>query len=482
MNQPYAKAVWLRGRLPGPAAICALLSVLLFSVQTVMMNAMLAYAGGFGGACLLSVLFTAVYAFAVFAYAQLEKPDSGMMLFTGLVMAVLMLARTAMLDYQTADYSSFLSLWTQVFREGGFHTLAENVGDYNLIYQYLLLIIAKSPVKDLYLIKYFTVIFDFLLALVMMRAAGLYAGREARTPALLITLALPTVLIDGACWGQCDPVYVFFIIMSLYMLETDRPYRSAVSLAVAFAFKLQTIFFFPIVLLGLIHKRFNWKHALAFFAAYLVTMIPALIAGRTFLDAISVYANQSMGQYYDRLTYNAPNLYLFFPMMMFDASQEFTWMRYVADIDGQAKNAYLHDALMPQLQHAALYACIVLTLIVVVYWLIHYREVMSDMTLDLALFFAIFLPFVMPKIHERYFFLADMLSVLYAFRYKNRRFVPVLVITASLMCYMPYITRQRPIDERWLALMMLGALVVVSRDLLAKMRANRAMLKGGAAL
>ena len=482
MNQPYAKAAWLRGRLPGPAAICALLSVLLFAVQAVMMNTMLAYAGGLSGACLLSALFTAVFAFAAFAYAQLEKPDSGMMLFTGLVMAVLMLARTAMLDYQTADYLSFLAGWTQVFREGGFHTLAENVGDYNLIYQYLLLIISKTPIKDLYLIKYFSVIFDFLLALVMMRAAGLYAGRQARTPALLVTLALPTVLIDGACWGQCDPVYVFFIVMSLYMLETDRPYRSAISLAIAFAFKLQTIFFFPIVLLGLLHKRFNLKHALAFFAAYVVTMIPAMVAGRSFVDAISVYANQSMGQYYDRLTYNAPNLYLFFPMMMFDASQEFTWMRYVADIDGQAKNTYLHDALMPQLQHAALYACIILTLIVVVYWLIHYREVTTDMTLDMALFFAIFLPFVMPKIHERYFFLADMLAVLYAFRYKNRRFVPVLVITASLMCYMPYITRQRPIDERWLALMMLAALVIVSRDLLHKMRKNRAMLKGGAAL
>lgn len=482
MNQPYAKAAWLRGRLPGPAAVCALLTLALFAVQTAMMHAMLAYAGGFWGACLLSALFTAVYAFAVFAYAGICKPDSGVMLFTGLVMAVLMLARTAMLDYQTADYVSFLSLWTQVFREGGFHTLAENVGDYNLIYQYLLLLIAKAPVKDLYLIKLVTVVFDYLLALAMMCAAGLYGGREMRTPALLVTLALPTVLIDGACWGQCDPVYVFFIVLSLYMLETDRPYRSAIALAVAFAFKLQTIFFFPIVLLGLIHKRFNWKHALAFFAAYLVTMLPALIAGRPFMDALSVYANQSMGQYYDRLTYNAPNLYLFFPMMMFDASQEFTWMRYVADIDGQTSNAYLQDALMPQLQHAALYACILLTLSVVAYWLIHRREVTEDMTLDMALFFAIFLPFVMPKIHERYFFLADMLSVLYAFRYRNRRFVPVLVVTASLMCYMPYITRQRPIDERWLALMMLGALVVVSRDLLTRMRANRAMLKGGAAL
>ena len=214
MNQLYAKAAWLRGRLPGPAAVCALLTLALFAVQTAMMHALLAYVGGFFGACLLSALFTAVYAFAVFAYARICRPDSGVMLFTGLVMAVLMLARTAMLDYQTADYVSFLSLWTQVFREGGFHTLAENVGDYNLIYQYLLLLIAKAPVKDLYLIKYVTVIFDYLLALVMMCAAGLYGGREMRTPALLITLALPTVLIDGACWGQCDPVYVFFIVLS----------------------------------------------------------------------------------------------------------------------------------------------------------------------------------------------------------------------------------------------------------------------------
>lgn len=482
MNQPYAKAAWLRGRLPGPAAICALLSLLLFAVQTVMMNTMLAYAGGLSGACLLSALFTAVFAFAAYAYAQLEKPDSGMMLFTGLVMAVLMLARTAMLDYQTADYTSFLSKWTQVFREGGFHTLAENVGDYNLIYQYLLLIISKTPIKDLYLIKYFTVVFDFLLALVMMCAAGLYAGRQARTPALLVTLALPTVLIDGACWGQCDPVYVFFIVMSLYMLETDRPYRSAISLAVAFAFKLQTIFFFPIVLLGLLHKRFNLKHALAFFAAYVVTMIPAMVAGRSFVDAVSVYANQSMGQYYDRLTYNAPNLYLFFPMIEFASSQEYTWMRFVDGLDSKATNPYLDYALMPDLQHAALYACIILVLIAVIYWLIHYREITPDMTLDLALFFAIFLPFVMPKIHDRYFFMADMLSVLYAFRYKNRRFMPVLVMGSSLLCYMPFLTRQRPVDERWLALMMLAALVIVSRDLLHKMRKNRAMLKGGAAL
>ena len=110
----------------------------------------------------------------------------------------------------------------------------------------------------------------------------------------------------------------------------------------------------------------------------------------------------------------------------------------------------------------------------------HAKQVTPEMTLDMALFFAIFLPFVMPKIHERYFFMADMLSILYAARRGDRRFVPLLVIGASLMSYMPILTRQRPVDERILGLMMLGALIAVSRDLLSAMRQNRRTLaKGG---
>jgi len=272
-------------------------------------------------------------------------------------------------------------------------------------------------------------------------------------------------------------------VMSLYMLETDRPMRSAVFLSVSFAFKLQTIFFFPVVLFGLLHKKYDWSHAVAFFAAYVVTLIPAIIAGKPFMDALMVYANQSMGQYYDRLTYGAANLYIFFPMMDFSTGQPFKWMRYIPGIDGLGTNGYLNPDLFPDLQHAALYACIILTLIVVVYWLMHWREITMDMALDLAVFFAIFLPFVMPKMHERYFFIADVLSVLYAAKYARRRFMPLLVAGASLTSYCSYLMRQVPIDQRVSAAMMLAALLIVGYDLLRRMRKNRAQIaKGGAAL
>ena len=453
----------------------------LLIVQAVLMRTKLAYINGWGDALALSALFALAAGGMLVLYVRWEHPDARRTALVGAFAAAAMLARVAMLDFITADYNSFLTLWLKTFREGGFKMLAEKVGDYNLIYQYILLIISKiSFIKDLYLIKYVSVVFDCALALMMMRAAGLYGGQKAKLPVFLLTLVLPTVLLDGACWGQCDTVYVFFIVLSLYLLETDRPMGSAAALAVSFAFKLQTIFFFPIVLLGLIHKRFNWKHAVMFFAAYLATLVPAMIAGRSLLSAISVYASQSLGQYYDRLTYNAPNLYQFFPMLQFMASRESTWMRYIDGVDPESTNAYLNVPLMTALQNAALYACVALVLIAVIYWLIHYKEVTPQMTLQMALFFAIFLPFVMPKMHDRYFFIADMLSVLYAARYPRRRYLPMLVIGASLMSYVPYLMRQMPIDKCEAALMMFAALIIVARDLLHQMRENRAQLaKGG---
>ena len=459
------------------------MTLVLFILQAALMGASLAHAGTFAQTLGLSALFALVYGGAMAGFVFMEKPKTGTLLFAGGFALLTMFARVSMLDFVTADYNSFLSGWLAAFREGGFKQLAKNVGDYNLIYQYFLLLITKVPLCDLYMIKLISVAFDYALALVMMRAAGKFGGEGAKLPVFLLMLVYPTVLLDGACWGQCDSVYVFFIVLSLYLLATDRPARSAAALSVAFAFKLQTIFFFPVVLLGLLHKKYKLRHALVFFAAYIATMIPALIAGKPFMEALAVYANQSMNQYYDRLTYGAPNLYMFFPMMDFSTGQPFKWMRYIPGIDGEAVNPYINPDLYPDFQHAALYACVILVLIAVIYWLMHWKEVTPEMTLRFAMFCAIFLPFVMPKMHERYFFLADALAVLYAARYSRRRYLPLLVAGASLTSYCSYLMRQVPVDQRVSALMMLAALVIVGRDMLLEMRANRAKIaKGGDAL
>ncbi len=461
-----------------PLQVITAVTVLFFLMAAVMSG--FPHISGPGQALHLAALFGAAYGLTLGILLRIRPETKGSeFVYVSVFLAFTLLARVIMLEYDSADYNTFLSVWVDVFRQDGFRALRENVGNYNLLYQYALLLISKSSLYDLYLIKLFSILFDYALALAMLRAVPIFCEDRDGLPVFLIVCILPTTLINGAFWGQCDSVYAFFVILFLCDLETGHPWRSASFLALAFAFKLQTIFVFPVVLLGLIHGKFKPRHALAFFGMYLFTMLPSMAAGRSFTDALSVYASQSMGQNFDRLTYNAPNLYFFFPLLEFAGTQEYTWMRFIKGLDGFTTNAFLSEDLLPLLQNATLYACILLVLLAVIYWLAHYREVTPEMTLLFALFFAIFLPFVMPKMHERYFYLADMLSILYAVKYRNRVFVPVMVVGASFMSYMVFLTRQRPVDERVLSLLMFASLIVVSRDLLQEMRKVRKASKGG---
>ncbi|MBQ7885522.1 MAG: hypothetical protein IJ313_01360 [Clostridia bacterium] len=178
----------------------------LFFVLSLITGLHLEHAGGLFKTLALAGLYTAVFAGAAAAYVRLEKPKTGELLFALGFMAVMMVSRVAMLDFITADYNAFLIKWVDAFRQGGFKMLAEDVGDYNLLYQYVLLLISKTPLHDLYLIKLLSVVFDYALALVMMRAAKKFADERAGLPVLCVVLALPTVLTNGALWSQCDTV------------------------------------------------------------------------------------------------------------------------------------------------------------------------------------------------------------------------------------------------------------------------------------
>jgi Gpi18-like mannosyltransferase len=47
-------------------------------------------------------------------------------------------------------------------------------------------------------------------------------------------------------------------------------------------------------------------------------------------------------------------------------------------------------------------------------------------------------PFLLPKMHERYYFLADVLSIVYAFYFPRKWYYPVLTISVSTLSYLAY--------------------------------------------
>lgn len=356
-----------------------------------------------------------------------------------LCLAVLVAAlavRAPMLSHETYDYRDFLSQWVQFFRtSGGFAGIAKSVGDYNVPYLYFLAAFSYLPIPDLYLIKVLSLAFDLLLAFTAARLARRVTGSKYAYPLTFsIVLFLPTVVLNGAYWGQCDSLYAALTLLALTDALEEHPARSVVWLGVAFSFKLQTIFLIPLWCVLWYSKRLKFRHLCLFPVSYFATILPALLLGKPLGDILNVYFKQA-GQYHDRLTLNAPSVFALLP--------------HGAEVDG---------GLLAKLGIGAAFL-LVLGLLV---WLFCYRDRLSDdHILHAAVILAIGVPLLLPYMHDRYFFLADVLSVVWAVRAARRTPVPVCVQIASYGGYHAYLTLRYAFPMAWGALLMVVALIVL---------------------
>ena len=67
------------------------------------------------------------------------------------------------------------------------------------------------------------------------------------------------------------------------------------------------------------------------------------------------------------------------------------------------------------------------------------RELDSEAVMIAALLGAILLPFLLPKMHERYFFLADVLALVMAYRWRERIWLCACVQVGSLLSLVAYL-------------------------------------------
>ena len=384
--------------------------------------------------CLFGVLmdtFTAVCLIMIFALALLllwrEKLFESKALFAG-------------------DYLTFLAPWTQFFRDnGGFAALRYSLGNYNPPYMYFLALFSYFDISELYLIKLLSVLFDVLLAWACMKLLGLYTGSRAKLLGVfLAVLFLPTVVINGAYWAQCDSIYAFFGIYALYLGLRGRGCASMVSLAACLAFKLQAVFIIPVFFILLLAKKLRWRQLLVFPAAYIVFMLPALLAGRPFVETMTLYFAQA-GTVGDAMNYNAPSL-----------TSMFQW-------SGNTKS-------WSTLLIAAAFALVLASYAVAA---VKRRELDDTVFLGFALLLAMGIPYLLPHMHDRYFFISGVLALVLAFR--DRRFfpIPLLAELASLHCYYAYFVRYYLVHPRIGGIFMLIALLLTAAYIIVHMSGKR---------
>lgn len=361
------------------------------------------------------IVLTAMAVFALLILAGEGYPPA--LVWAGLLpVALALFLRVFCLDHITQDYELFLSRWAEAFRAGGgFDAVKENIGNYNAPYLYFLAAISGLKLPDLYAIKLFSILFDFVLAWGALRLTRILTPVGSLRPlcAFCGMLLLPTVIFNGAFWGQCDAIYGAFLLHAAADALARKPSRSILLLALAFSFKLQTVFLIPLWCVFWFTGRVKFRHLLLFPAGYFATILPALWLGKPLGDILGVYVGQ-MGEYADRLTLNAPSVYALLP--------------------------YGLELPTSKAAHAGIAAAFVFVLMLLAF-LFHRRAAVFDGTLlTAAVLFAIGVPFLLPYMHERYFFLADIFALVWGFTDVKRLPHAFSVQVASLGGYHAYLT------------------------------------------
>jgi Gpi18-like mannosyltransferase len=344
------------------------------------------------------------------------------------VVVVAVAARLSFVDEVTSDYRAFLSPWYDALAAGGgFGAIGREIGNYNPPYLYLLAAATYLPLPKIVAIKLVSIAFDLLLAafagLIVRRRFGIWLA----VLAFAVVLFTPSVLINSGVWGQCDSIYAACCLGSLYFLLRADPWWACVFLGLALSFKLQAIFFLPVLLIVMVVNRQRLLAVLAVPAVFAAMLLPAWLAGRGLTSLLMVYPNQittggaaggasgrgggpgasAVSSPLGTWTKNAPTLY--------------QW------VNGSIWWVMLGAAM----------AVVILAGVAILTW--RHRPLSEPQIVVLAAALVLAVPFLLPEMHERYFYLADVLAILAAFHV--RRFWPVAVVVnlCSVLSYAPFL-------------------------------------------
>ena len=91
----------------------------------------------------------------------------------------------------------------------------------------------------------------------------------------------------------------------------------------------------------------------------------------------------------------------------------------------------------------------------------------------LALFSVIFVPYFLPHMHERYFYPADILSVIFAFYFPAKFYVPIITVFSSTVVVCGFLFSMNLINLKLLSIMMLFCLILVGASIVALARRQK---------
>jgi Gpi18-like mannosyltransferase len=328
----------------------------------------------------------------------------------------------------------------------GFSAFKTDFTTYNPPYLYLLYIIARTfPDMDKVLaIKIPSLITDFICAYFVYLLVKLrYPNKVYPIIAALVFLYTPTVVLNSAFWGQADVLFTAPLLACLYFLMIKKNTLAFIAFGISLSFKLQALFLAPLLVGLLLSREVSWKQFLIIPAILFIAIIPAWIAGRPLPELIGVYVYQT--QQYQLLAMTAATVYTWMPDMGLTQKYfTFTGVVFTAAL------SFLFAILIYKSQ----------------------AKLTNPFLLKLALVSVLFVPFFLPKMHDRYFFPADVISIIFAFYFPEFFYVPVVIILSSFFAYQSTLFLVIPIPYAFLAAANFVILVILAKDAVLQLFKN----------
>lgn len=359
--------------------------------------------------------------------------------------------------HMTADMDECLIPWSaDLDTDQGIFALKNFKGDYNMPYITILWLLNYLPVETIVKVKMVSILFDYAGSV----AAGLLAKKVYLSGALAksktedderrsgilaslyfavtygVCLLYPVTIMNSAWWGQCDFIYVTFLLYMLLALWTDRFKTAMVMLGLAFSFKLQAVLLLPFILM------YYWKSRsfkVANFLLVPVTMevlsIPAIIAGYSVLIPFTIY-NRQLGRY--------PYVYWFYPNFwaLFREAPYYIFGK-VATIG------------------------VLLTLAAVTIMVIQRKTALTkEGWLKLALWTTFIMMAFLPSMHERYGFLLEILAIIVGILDFTMLWLPIVLGTCSTITYLQVTFAKHYVNDIWIAVVFLLAFGIATYQLL----------------
>ncbi len=343
--------------------------------------------------------------------------------------------RYSVLPYETLDYKDWISVWLQSLRDNGaWKGLGQEIWscNYNVPYLYFLALISLSDISSVLLVKLVSIFFDIVLAWGTMRLVGVLTGNNPSKKLLtfIVVLWLPSVVLNGSLWGQCDCIYASFAVLAVYYALDDKPCLSVAAIALSISFKLQGIFLLPVYFIFLLSGRIKFRHIFIFPVVYIVSILPAVLAGRDFTELLTLYLRNT-STIGDGLNYNSSSIYALFN---FNSLPN--------------KTASLIGIVL------VFFFCSFLF----VWFSIRLKQCNLYSLFGACVLFCIGVPFFLPHMHDRYFFIADILTVALAVSSPAYTPVAICVSFGSLLGYHAYLKTRYLLPMRYGSIAMAAAL------------------------